>query len=159
MAVLAAGVLAAILLGTDEGLLLRKAQPCEWRGIETQIRNKIFKTKKKHYLAVRTLQADMLRPDMSVGISSCGGEWLQFSHHQHIHSWSPMAARPNGSVCVCSLAGTAGSNPAIGLDICALWFLCLARQRGLCDGLVARPEESYQVLCIWVWSRNLINEV
>jgi len=24
--------------------------------------------------------------------------------------------------------------------------------RGLCDGLSTRPEESYRVWCVWVWS-------
>ena len=27
--------------------------------------------------------------------------------------------------------------------------------RGLCDGAITNPEESYRVWCVWVWSRNL----
>jgi hypothetical protein len=29
---------------------------------------------------------------------------------------------------------------------------------GLCVGLIIRPEESYQVWCVWVWSWSLDNE-
>jgi DTW domain-containing protein YfiP len=31
--------------------------------------------------------------------------------------------------------------------------------RCLCDGSIPRPEESRQVWCVWVWFRNLTNEV
>jgi len=30
--------------------------------------------------------------------------------------------------------------------------------RGLCVGLITRPEESYRVWCVWVWSWILYNE-
>jgi len=30
--------------------------------------------------------------------------------------------------------------------------------RGLCDELITRPEESYRLWCVVVWSRNLENE-
>jgi len=29
---------------------------------------------------------------------------------------------------------------------------CVLSGRGLCVGLITRPEESYQVCCVWVWS-------
>jgi len=29
--------------------------------------------------------------------------------------------------------------------------------RGLCDELIARPEESYRLCCVVVWSRNINN--
>jgi hypothetical protein len=29
---------------------------------------------------------------------------------------------------------------------------CVLSGRGLCDGLVPRPEESYRLWCVWVWS-------
>jgi hypothetical protein len=29
---------------------------------------------------------------------------------------------------------------------------CVWSGRGLCDELVPRPEESYRVRCVWVWS-------
>jgi hypothetical protein len=36
---------------------------------------------------------------------------------------------------------------------------CVLSGRGLCDGLITRPEESYRLWCVqWVWSRNLKNE-
>jgi len=42
-------------------------------------------------------------------------------------------------VCRRWLAGVAGLNPAGDMDICVL------SGRGLCDGWITRPEESYQV--------------
>jgi hypothetical protein len=46
-----------------------------------------------------------------------------------------------------SVAGVVGSNSARGTDVC---FLCLhvvlsRVGRGLCEGLITRPEESYPV--------------
>jgi hypothetical protein len=41
------------------------------------------------------------------------------------------------------------------MDVCLLWVLCVLSGRGLCDGLITRPEESYRLWCILVWSRNL----
>jgi hypothetical protein len=35
---------------------------------------------------------------------------------------------------------------------------CMLSDVGLCDGPITRPEESYRVSCILVWSRNLNNE-
>jgi hypothetical protein len=38
---------------------------------------------------------------------------------------------------------------------------CMFSGRGLCDGLIARPEESYRlwcVVCVCVISKNLVNE-
>jgi hypothetical protein len=34
------------------------------------------------------------------------------------------------------------------MDICKLWVLCVVR--GLCDGLITRPEESYRLWCVVV---------
>jgi len=31
---------------------------------------------------------------------------------------------------------------------------CVLSGRGLCVGLIARPEESYRLWCVWVWSRS-----
>jgi hypothetical protein len=36
---------------------------------------------------------------------------------------------------------------------------CVFSGRGLCDGLITRPEESYRVWCVWVWFRNLQKEL
>jgi hypothetical protein len=35
---------------------------------------------------------------------------------------------------------------------------CVLSGRGLCDELIARPEESYRLWCVVVWSRNLKNK-
>jgi len=35
---------------------------------------------------------------------------------------------------------------------------CMLSGRGLYDGLINRPEESYRVWCVWVWSWILENE-
>jgi hypothetical protein len=40
-----------------------------------------------------------------------------------------------------------GSNPAGGMDFC---LLCVLSGRGLCDGLITRPEESYRLWCVIV---------
>jgi hypothetical protein len=54
-----------------------------------------------------------------------------------------------------AVAGVAGSNPTRGMDIClfCLYVMMPCVGRGLCDGLITRPEESYRVSnCMW--SRN-----
>jgi hypothetical protein len=58
-----------------------------------------------------------------------------------------MAAPSEASVCGRSLAGIAGLNPAearmsISCECCVL------SGRGLCVGLITRPEESYRVVCL-----------
>jgi hypothetical protein len=35
---------------------------------------------------------------------------------------------------------------------------CVLSGRGLCIGLITRPEEFYRVWCVWVWSWSLDNE-
>jgi hypothetical protein len=42
------------------------------------------------------------------------------------------------------------------MDVCVLWVLCLGS--GICFGLITRPEKSYLVQCVWVWSWSLENE-
>jgi len=42
---------------------------------------------------------------------------------------------------------------------CLLCVLCVVRQRGLCDELMTRPEESYRLYCVVVCDlANLVNE-
>jgi len=36
---------------------------------------------------------------------------------------------------------------------------CVLSGRGLCVGLIAHPDESYRVWCVWVWSWSLDSEV
>jgi hypothetical protein len=45
------------------------------------------------------------------------------------------------------LAGITGSNPAEGMDVCllCLYVVLSCVGRGLCDGLITRPEETYRV--------------
>jgi hypothetical protein len=53
---------------------------------------------------------------------------------------------PSGLRRVCGppFAETAGSNLAEGMDVCLLSVVCLSG-RGLCDGLITRPEKSYRL--------------
>ena len=60
-----------------------------------------------------------------------------------------MAARSKARVWGRSHAGIVGSIPAGGLVVCFLWVLCV----------VTRPEESYRLWYVWVWSFILENEV
>ena len=59
-----------------------------------------------------------------------------------------MAARSKAWVYGRSLAGTVGSNPAGGRDVCV--ECCVLSGRGLSDGLITRPEESYRLWCVVV---------
>jgi hypothetical protein len=62
-----------------------------------------------------------------------------------------VAARSK-AVCGRLVAGVAGSNPIRGMDVCRVYTLfCVGR--GLCDGLIIRPVESYRV-SVCVGSRN-----
>jgi len=60
----------------------------------------------------------------------------------------PVAVRPKAWVCGRSLAGIAGSNPAGGMNVS--FECCVLSGRGLCVGLITRPEESYRVWCVCV---------
>jgi hypothetical protein len=56
------------------------------------------------------------------------------------------------------VAGIEGSNTAEGMDVCVL-CLCVVLScvgRGLCDGLITRPEEFYRVSnCVWLRNLNI----
>jgi hypothetical protein len=69
----------------------------------------------------------------------------------------PVTARSKAWVCGLSLAGIVGSNPAGNMDVCVVWVFVLSGT-GLCVGLINRPEESYRVWCVWVWSWSLDEE-
>ena len=47
-----------------------------------------------------------------------------------------------------SLAGIVGSNHVGGMDVCV--ECCVLSGRGLCEGLITRPEESYRLWCVVV---------
>ena len=56
----------------------------------------------------------------------------------------PVAVRSIAWVCGRSFSGTVGSNTAEGMDICC--DSCVLSGRGLCVGLITRPEESLSVI-------------
>ena len=57
-----------------------------------------------------------------------------------------MAALSKASVCGRSPAEIVGSNPTVGMDVCC--ECCVLSGRGLCVGLITRPEESYGCLSV-----------
>jgi hypothetical protein len=57
----------------------------------------------------------------------------------------PVAARSKAWVFGRSLAGITGLNPAGGMDVSVFYECCMLSGRGLCVGLITRPEESYRV--------------
>jgi hypothetical protein len=59
----------------------------------------------------------------------------------------PVAAPSKAWVCVRLVSGVSVSNPARGMDVCllCLYVVLSCVGRGLCDGLITRPEESYRV--------------
>jgi hypothetical protein len=61
--------------------------------------------------------------------------------------WIQVAAWSKAWVCGRSLAGIVGSNPA-GAWMALSCECCVLSGRGLCDGLITRPEESYRVSCV-----------
>jgi hypothetical protein len=68
----------------------------------------------------------------------------------------PVAARSKAWFCGGSLAGIAGSNPAEGMmSLSLVSVVCCAGC--LFDELITRPEESYRVLFVWVWSWSRCN--
>ena len=81
---------------------------------------------------------------------TCSVRCRCFKIRQHVTHYTliSLAEQSKAKVCGWPLFGTAGSNPACGMDICLLRVLC----RGLCDGPIPRLEESFR---LWhVWSRN-----
>jgi hypothetical protein len=61
----------------------------------------------------------------------------------------PVAALSKAEVCGSSLAGIASSNHAAGISVSC--DCCVLSGRGLCDGLIPLPEESYRVcVCVYV---------
>jgi len=46
--------------------------------------------------------------------------------------------------------------PGAWMSVCC--DCCVLSGRGLCVELIARPEESYRLWCVWVWSWILANE-
>jgi len=46
--------------------------------------------------------------------------------------------------------------PGAWMSVCC--ECCVLSGRGLCDRLITRPEEFCRLWCVWVWSRNIVNE-
>jgi hypothetical protein len=59
-----------------------------------------------------------------------------------------VAERSKAWVCSRSPAGIAGSNTVGGMDVCC--ECCVLSGRGLYDGPIPRPEESYHLWCVIV---------
>jgi hypothetical protein len=53
-------------------------------------------------------------------------------------------------VCSRSPAAITGSNPAGGRECLSVVSVVCLSGRGLCDGLITRPEESYRLCCVIV---------
>ena len=69
----------------------------------------------------------------------------------------PLAARYKPWVCGRRLLGMqVWILPSVQMSVSC--ECCVVSGRGLCDGLITRPEESYRVCCVWVWSWSLDNE-
>jgi len=69
----------------------------------------------------------------------------------------PLNVLTKAWVCGFSHTGTEGPNLSWGW----IFFCCesgVLSGRGLCDGLITRPEKSYRLRCVWVWSWRFDNE-
>jgi hypothetical protein len=64
----------------------------------------------------------------------------------HIPLPISVAARSKTWVCSRLPAGIAGSNPARVVDVCC--DCCVLSGRGLCIGLITRPDEPYRMWCV-----------
>ena len=62
----------------------------------------------------------------------------------------PVAARSKAWVYGRSLAEIVGSNPTGGAWMFVFCECCVLSGRGLCDGLITRPEESNRLCCVVV---------
>jgi hypothetical protein len=69
----------------------------------------------------------------------------------------PLAARSKAWVCGRLHAGVACSNPA-GAWMSVSFESWVLSGRGRCFSMITRPEESYWVWCVWVWSWSLDND-
>jgi hypothetical protein len=65
--------------------------------------------------------------------------------YEYIHGPVLVAARSEVWASGRSLVGIAGSNPAAGMNVLSLVECCVLSGRSLCNGLITRSEESYQL--------------
>ena len=66
-----------------------------------------------------------------------------------VYTSIPVTERFKARVCGRSLAGTADSNSAGGMDVSLLWMVCVV-STGLCDGPIPLPKKSYRLWCVTV---------
>jgi len=84
----------------------------------------------------------------------CTSFFICYTECNHISQWPCglrrrcMAARP--------LRLWVRIPPRVRMFVCC--ECCVLSGRGLCDGLITRPEESYRLWLVIVWSGNLENE-
>jgi hypothetical protein len=69
----------------------------------------------------------------------------------------PVAARSKALVCSRALAGIVGSNPTEGVDVYLLYSVLSVR--GLCDGPIPRPEQSYRLWRVSECDKMKINNL
>jgi hypothetical protein len=72
---------------------------------------------------------------------------LVFFRHRHPY-WPRGLRRTSAAEC---LLGLWVRIPPVGMDVCLLWVFVLSG-RELCDGPIPRPEESYRLWCVSVWT-------
>jgi hypothetical protein len=90
---------------------------------------------------------------------ACDRSWNKCKHISR--SQCSRCGRPTAWVCGPSPAGTAGSNPARGIDVCLLWVLCIDRYRSL-GRADPSSREAYLVcvcVCHWVLSGATITSI
>jgi hypothetical protein len=71
-----------------------------------------------------------------------------------VRRWSrwPLCLR-RGSVAACLLGLGVRIPPGAYISVCCEF--CLLSRRVLCVTLITRPEETYRLWCVWVWSSSL----
>jgi hypothetical protein len=67
----------------------------------------------------------------------------------------PAAARSNAKACGCSLSEISGSNPPVTWMFFLVFVVCCAG-KGLCDGPIPHPGESYQ-MCVMRSNSNSLH--
>jgi hypothetical protein len=109
--------------------------------LETRIIRSVLRNKTSHKTAERRKQIsadDNLHEKQLVFIKNLADFIIIFN----------LLPDASGSAfCGCLVAGIPGSNPARGMDVCLL-CLCSVLScvgRGLCEGMINLPEESYRV--------------